>query len=67
LLVSTPQEPLWRILNVLRGAHWRSLGNTPGHLNHWSKRNLFKLASQYGSVAATRSPTPWAMVLVEVH
>jgi 2-polyprenyl-3-methyl-5-hydroxy-6-metoxy-1,4-benzoquinol methylase len=66
LLVSTPQEPLWRILNLLRGAHWRSLGNTPGHLNHWSERGLRTLVSRYGRVAATRSPLPWAMVLVEV-
>jgi 2-polyprenyl-3-methyl-5-hydroxy-6-metoxy-1,4-benzoquinol methylase len=66
LLVSTPQEPLWRILNLLRGAHWRSLGNTPGHLNHWSERGLRTFVSRYGRVAATRSPLPWAMVLVEV-
>ena len=38
LLVSVPREPLWRALNMLRGAYWRALGNTPGHLNHWSKR-----------------------------
>jgi 2-polyprenyl-3-methyl-5-hydroxy-6-metoxy-1,4-benzoquinol methylase len=66
VLVSTPQEPLWRILNLLRGAHWRSLGNTPGHLNHWSERGLRTLVSHYGRVEATRSPIPWAMALVEV-
>ena len=66
VLVSTPQEPLWRILNVLRGAHWRSLGNTPGHLNHWSERGLRTFVAQYGRIAATRSPTPWVMVLAEV-
>jgi ubiquinone/menaquinone biosynthesis C-methylase UbiE len=67
VLVSTPQEPLWRILNMLRGAHWRTLGNTPGHLNHWSARDLRTLASRYGRVAAARSPLPWVMVLVEVR
>jgi hypothetical protein len=66
LLVSTPQEPLWRILNVLRGAHWRSLGNTPGHLNHWSRRGLRTFVAQYGRIAATRSPAPWTMALVDV-
>jgi 2-polyprenyl-3-methyl-5-hydroxy-6-metoxy-1,4-benzoquinol methylase len=66
VLASTPQEPLWRILNVLRGAHWRSLGNTPGHLNHWSAGDLRAFVAQVGSVVATRSPTPWTMVLVEV-
>ena len=66
LLVSTPQEPLWRILNVLRGAHWSSLGNTPGHLNHWSRRGLRTFVAKHGRIATTRSPIPWTMVLVEV-
>ena len=38
LLVSVPHEPLWRALNVARGAYLRELGNTPGHLNHWTRR-----------------------------
>ena len=40
LLVSVPREPLWRALNVARGAYLRELGNTPGHVNHWSKRGV---------------------------
>ena len=40
LLVSVPREPLWRGLNMARGAYMRDLGNTPGHVNHWSKRAL---------------------------
>ena len=36
LLVSVPREPLWRALNLARGAYVRDLGNTPGHVNHWS-------------------------------
>jgi len=27
--VSVPREPLWRMLNMARGAYWKSLGNTP--------------------------------------
>ena len=30
LLVSVPREPLWRALNLARGAYVRELGNTPG-------------------------------------
>jgi len=30
LLVSVPREPLWRVLNMARGAYLRDLGNTPG-------------------------------------
>jgi 2-polyprenyl-3-methyl-5-hydroxy-6-metoxy-1,4-benzoquinol methylase len=66
LLVSVPREPLWRGLNMARGAYWRELGNTPGHLNHWSKRGFVSLLSRYGEVVEARSPFPWTMLLVRV-
>ena len=66
LLVSVPREPLWRGLNMARGAYLRDLGNTPGHVNHWSKRAFTSLLSHYGTVEQARSPFPWTMVLVNV-
>jgi len=66
LLVSVPREPLWRGLNMARGAYWRDLGNTPGHVNHWSKRAFVSLLSRYGTVEAARSPFPWTMLLVRL-
>jgi len=66
LLVSVPREPLWRGLNMARGAYWGSLGNTPGHVNHWSRRGLVSLLSRYGTVEETRSPFPWTMALVRL-
>ncbi len=64
LLVSVPREPLWRTLNVARGAYVKDLGNTPGHVNHWSKRAIVDLLSRHGEVIAARSPFPWTMLLV---
>jgi 2-polyprenyl-3-methyl-5-hydroxy-6-metoxy-1,4-benzoquinol methylase len=66
LLVSVPREPLWRGLNMARGAYWRDLGNTPGHVNHWSKRGFVSLLSCIGTVEEVRSPFPWIMLLVRV-
>jgi 2-polyprenyl-3-methyl-5-hydroxy-6-metoxy-1,4-benzoquinol methylase len=66
LIVSVPREPLWRGLNMARGAYWKDLGNTPGHLNHWSKRGFVKLLSRYGTVTEARSPFPWTMLLVRL-
>jgi 2-polyprenyl-3-methyl-5-hydroxy-6-metoxy-1,4-benzoquinol methylase len=66
LLVSVPREPLWRALNMARGAYWRSLGNTPGHVNHWSKRGFVSLVGRHGEIAEVRSPFPWTMVLARV-
>jgi 2-polyprenyl-3-methyl-5-hydroxy-6-metoxy-1,4-benzoquinol methylase len=66
LLVSVPREPLWRGLNMARGAYLRDLGNTPGHVNHWSKRAFVSLLSRYGTVEEARSPFPWTVVLVRL-
>jgi 2-polyprenyl-3-methyl-5-hydroxy-6-metoxy-1,4-benzoquinol methylase len=66
LLVSVPREPLWRILNIARGAYIGQLGNTPGHLNHWSKRSFTRLLSRHGEVVELRSPFPWTMLLVRL-
>jgi 2-polyprenyl-3-methyl-5-hydroxy-6-metoxy-1,4-benzoquinol methylase len=66
LLVSVPREPLWRALNMARGAYLADLGNTPGHLNHWSKCSFVKLCGRYGDVVEVRSPFPWTMLLVRL-
>ena len=67
LIVSVPREPLWRALNLGRGAYVRQLGNTPGHVNHWSRRGFLRLLDRHGDVLETRSPFPWTMVLVAVR
>jgi 2-polyprenyl-3-methyl-5-hydroxy-6-metoxy-1,4-benzoquinol methylase len=64
VLVSVPREPLWRALNVVRGAYLRELGNTPGHVNHWSKGSFLDFVNAHGQIEAVRSPFPWTMLLV---
>jgi 2-polyprenyl-3-methyl-5-hydroxy-6-metoxy-1,4-benzoquinol methylase len=64
LLVSVPREPLWRALNLARGAYVARLGNTPGHVNHWSRGAFVRLLSGYGQVVELRTPFPWTMALV---
>jgi len=66
VLVSVPREPLWRVLNLARGAYLTDLGNTPGHVNHWTKRRFERLLARHGRVIEVRSPFPWTMLLVAV-
>jgi 2-polyprenyl-3-methyl-5-hydroxy-6-metoxy-1,4-benzoquinol methylase len=63
LIVSVPEEPLWRILNVARGQYWSALGNTPGHLQHWSRRAFTELLAQHFDLIEVRAPLPWTMAL----
>lgn len=63
LILSVPREPLWCALNLARGKYITSWGNTPGHLQHWSKQGFIKFVSAYFEVTEIRSPIPWTMVL----
>jgi 2-polyprenyl-3-methyl-5-hydroxy-6-metoxy-1,4-benzoquinol methylase len=63
LLVSVPREPLWRALNLLRGKYVADLGNTPGHIQHWSSAAFIKLIAAHFEVVAVRHPLPWTMIL----
>jgi hypothetical protein len=44
----------------------RDLGNTPGHVNHWSARSFKALLGRHGEVGEARAPFPWTMLLVRV-
>jgi SAM-dependent methyltransferase len=65
-LISVPREPIWRILNMARFKYWGDLGNTPGHLNHWSV-NSFKrdLAKSGFRVVQELNPFPWIMMVLQ--
>lgn len=63
LIVSVPREPLWCALNLARGKYLSHWGNTPGHLQHWSKPGFVRLISEYFNVVAIKTPLPWTMLL----
>ena len=65
LLLSVPNEPGWRASHMLAGRNVRDLGNTPGHINHWSKGSFLRLVSDFGTAQA-ESVFPWTLAVVEV-
>jgi 2-polyprenyl-3-methyl-5-hydroxy-6-metoxy-1,4-benzoquinol methylase len=66
LIASVPREPLWRTLNVARFKYLGELGNTPGHLSHWSRRGFLRFLGRELEVVDVRSPLPWTMALCRV-
>lgn len=62
-IVSVPREPIWRVLNMARFKYWSDLGNTPGHLQNWSKGGFIKLVNRHFDIVEVRSPLPWTMLL----
>lgn len=65
VVISVPREPIWRILNMIRGKYWNNLGNTPGHLNHWSSNSIIALLKKNFKIVDVRKPVPWTIVLAE--
>jgi 2-polyprenyl-3-methyl-5-hydroxy-6-metoxy-1,4-benzoquinol methylase len=63
LLVSVPREPLWRMLNIARGRYLSRYGNTPGHIQAWSKRGFLRFLSTRLDVLRVATPLPWTMAL----
>ena len=63
VILSVPREPLWCTLNLARGKYIKDLGNTPGHLQHWSKKSFITLVEKYFTVIEVKSPLPWTMLL----
>jgi 2-polyprenyl-3-methyl-5-hydroxy-6-metoxy-1,4-benzoquinol methylase len=66
LIASAPREPLWRALNLARLSYVSALGNTPGHLSHWSKHSFERFLAERLEVVEVRSPLPWTMALCRV-
>jgi len=64
--VSVPREPLWRVLNLCRLRYLGAAGNTPGHLNHWSRPAFLAFLRSRFEVIAVRNPVPWTMALCRV-
>jgi SAM-dependent methyltransferase len=67
LIASVPREPLWRALNLARLSYVRDLGNTPGHLSHWSRGGFERFLGSRFEVIDLRSPLPWTMALCRVR
>lgn len=63
LIVSVPREPLWCALNLVRGKYLADFGNTPGHIQHWTRTTFVNLISKHYDVVDARNPLPWTMLL----
>lgn len=61
-VLSVPREPVWRAGNMARGRYLKDLGNTPGHVNHWSSKRFIEFVASRFEVERTARPLPWTML-----
>lgn len=62
VIVSVPWEPVWRVGNLVRGRYVRALGNTPGHVQHFTRRGFVRCVGRHLDVEEIRRPLPWTFV-----
>ena len=67
VIISVPREPIWCMLNMARGNYLTNFGNTPGHIQHWSRNAFVQLVERYFDVMEVRTPLPWTMLLCRVR
>jgi 2-polyprenyl-3-methyl-5-hydroxy-6-metoxy-1,4-benzoquinol methylase len=67
VFISVPNEPLFRICNMLRFKYVYDFGNTPGHINHWTKRSFKLFLSNDFDKMTLKTSTLWLTALCEVY
>jgi ubiquinone/menaquinone biosynthesis C-methylase UbiE len=67
VVLSVPNEPLWRVANMARGKYLTDYGNTPGHIQHWTRKSFVRLVGAHLDVKTVSTPPPWTMVTARVR
>jgi hypothetical protein len=52
------------MLNFVRGQHFSSWGNAPGHVQHWSTKSFLRFLEPEFEVLQVKALLPWTVVLV---
>lgn len=64
-IISVPREPVWRILNFIRGTYVKNFGNSPGHIQHWSQTGFIHFVEQHFEIVSVKAPLPWTILLLK--
>ncbi len=67
VVLTVPWEPVWRMANMARGAYLTDLGNTPGHINHWTRRSFTNEVRRHLSVRSSFIAFPWTLVSADAR
>jgi 2-polyprenyl-3-methyl-5-hydroxy-6-metoxy-1,4-benzoquinol methylase len=62
VVLSVPWEPVWRLGNLARGRYVSALGNTPGHIQHFTRRGFARMVGRSIAVEEVLRPIPWTMI-----
>jgi ubiquinone/menaquinone biosynthesis C-methylase UbiE len=66
IVLTVPHEPWWRVGNLLRGRYVKELGNTPGHIQHWSQRTFGRFLEAAGHRAVVGRVGLWILAVIRL-
>ncbi|HET9260058.1 MAG TPA: class I SAM-dependent methyltransferase [Acidimicrobiia bacterium] len=66
VVVTVPHEPWWRMANMARGMYWSDLGNTPGHIQHWSPGSFRAFLDERADRVTVSTVGLWLLGSIEV-
>lgn len=65
LILSVPNNPYYRISNMLRMKNLSRFGEDKDHLNSWSVKGFRKLVETHLNIVDIKTPFPWTLILCE--
>ncbi len=67
VIISVPNDRIFRLGNMLRFKYLSSWGNTPNHIQHWGKRTFTSLISKYMRIIKIKTPLLlWLVLLCQI-
>ena len=68
IILSVPNEPIFRLANFLAGKYLSNFGNSPGHINHWTIFSFQKFVKKNRiKIKKILLPFPWTILLAEKY
>ncbi|MCG2783187.1 MAG: class I SAM-dependent methyltransferase [Candidatus Altiarchaeales archaeon] len=66
VLITVPNEPFFRIANVIRLKYLLRAGNTPGHVHNWTRPAFRNLLGKHFNKTETISSNLWQLALCDI-
>jgi ubiquinone/menaquinone biosynthesis C-methylase UbiE len=66
-IITVPNEPFFRIANLIRFKYLSAFGNTPGHIQNWTNKDFEKLLNKYFCKVTVKKSTLWQIALCEIN
>jgi 2-polyprenyl-3-methyl-5-hydroxy-6-metoxy-1,4-benzoquinol methylase len=63
VVISVPNEPLFRLTNLARGKYVGRWGDHPEHCQHWNRASLAEFLAGAAEVVVVQSSYPWLIAI----